>query len=51
VGQAGVVLGWAFAMLLVGMAVLLAVATLAGFQWPGLWSPAVPMPLTPEPGF
>jgi hypothetical protein len=51
VGRTAVVLGWAFVMLLVGTAVLLAVATAAGYQWPGLSSPAQPMPLTPEPGF
>jgi hypothetical protein len=46
-----VVLGWAFVMLLIGVALSFAVATVVGYQWPGLWSPAIPMPMTPEPGF
>ena len=49
-GQMVVVLGWAFVMLLVSTALVFAVATAIGYQWPGLWSPALPVPLTPEPG-
>lgn len=49
-GQMAVVLGRAFVMLLVGTALVFVVATAVGYQWPGLWSPALPVPLTPEPG-
>ena len=49
--RVAVVLGWAVVMLLAGTALVFAVATLLGYQWPGVLSPALPTPQTPEPGF